>query len=87
MLALDSEYDYDPVWAKCVELKIAPTFHSASRGLGFRQSHSNFTYNHIGHFATAGEGGKEYNSWLPVVNIKAATFSQENPLRSTRPAP
>jgi predicted TIM-barrel fold metal-dependent hydrolase len=55
VLALDSEYDYDPVWAKCVELKIAPTFHSASRGLGFRQSHSNFTYNHIGHFATAGE--------------------------------
>src|SRR5579863_3632389 len=55
VLALDSEYDYDPVWAKCVELKIAPTFHSASRGLGFRQSHSNFTYNHIGHFAVAGE--------------------------------
>ena len=55
VLALDSEYDYDPVWAKCVELKVAPTFHSASRGLGFRQSHSNFTYNHIGHFATAGE--------------------------------
>jgi predicted TIM-barrel fold metal-dependent hydrolase len=55
VLALDSEYDYDPVWAKCVELKVAPTFHTASRGLGFRQSHSNFTYNHIGHFATAGE--------------------------------
>jgi predicted TIM-barrel fold metal-dependent hydrolase len=55
VLALDSEYDYDPVWAKCVELKIAPTFHSASRGLGFRQSTSNFTYNHIGHFAAAGE--------------------------------
>jgi len=55
VLALDSEYDYDPVWAKCLELKVAPTFHSASRGLGFRQSHSNFTYNHIGHFATAGE--------------------------------
>jgi len=43
------------VWAICVELKVAPTFHTASRGLGFRQSHSNFTYNHIGHFATAGE--------------------------------
>lgn len=25
---LDSDYDYDPVWAKCVELKVAPTFHS-----------------------------------------------------------
>ena len=55
VLAIDSEYDYDPVWAKCVELKVGPTFHSASRGLGFRQSTSNFTYNHIGHFATAGE--------------------------------
>jgi hypothetical protein len=30
VLGLDSEYDYDPVWAKCVELGIAPTFHSAS---------------------------------------------------------
>ena len=55
VLGIDSDYDYDPVWAKCVELKVAPTFHSASRGLGFRQSPSNFTYNHIGHFATAGE--------------------------------
>src|SRR5262245_13237501 len=24
-LALDSAYDYDPLWAKCLELKIAPT--------------------------------------------------------------
>src|SRR5437764_7608508 len=24
VLGLDSEYDYDPVWAKCVELGIAP---------------------------------------------------------------
>lgn len=55
VIGLDSEYDYDPVWAKCVELKVAPTFHSASRGLGFRVSPSNFTYNHIGHFAAAGE--------------------------------
>jgi predicted TIM-barrel fold metal-dependent hydrolase len=54
-LGLDSEYDYDPVWAKCVELGVAPTFHSGSRGFGLRMSPSNFTYNHIGHFATAGE--------------------------------
>src|SRR6202041_1987547 len=26
-LGLDSDYDYDPVWRKCLELKIAPTFH------------------------------------------------------------
>ncbi|HKD70325.1 MAG TPA: amidohydrolase family protein [Candidatus Binataceae bacterium] len=52
---LDSEYDYDPVWAKCVELKVAPTFHSLSMGIGFRASISNYMYNHIGHFAASGE--------------------------------
>ncbi len=55
VLGLDSEYDYDPVWQKCVQLGLAPTFHSAGRGLGLRMSPSNFTYNHIGHFASAGE--------------------------------
>src|SRR5713101_3528390 len=54
-LGIDSPCDYDPVWAKCVELKINPTFHSASSGLGFRTSPSNFVYNHIGHFGAAGE--------------------------------
>jgi predicted TIM-barrel fold metal-dependent hydrolase len=52
---LDSEYDYDPVWAKCVELKVAPTFHSAAMGWGGRTSISTYMYNHIGHFAEAGE--------------------------------
>jgi predicted TIM-barrel fold metal-dependent hydrolase len=54
LLAIDSPYDYDPVWAKCVELKIAPTFHSSSSGQGLRNSPNNFVYNHIGHFAAAG---------------------------------
>jgi predicted TIM-barrel fold metal-dependent hydrolase len=54
VLALDSEYDYDPVWAKCEELGIAPTFHSAGSNQGLRNSPSNFVYNHIGHFAAAG---------------------------------
>jgi predicted TIM-barrel fold metal-dependent hydrolase len=54
-LALDSEYDYDPVWAKCVELKVSPSFHSPSAGIGFRTSTSNFMYNHIGHFAASAE--------------------------------
>jgi predicted TIM-barrel fold metal-dependent hydrolase len=54
-LGLDSEYDYDPVWAKCVELKVAPTFHSGSQGVGLRFSPTNFVYNHIGHFGAAGE--------------------------------
>jgi predicted TIM-barrel fold metal-dependent hydrolase len=54
-LCLDSEYDYDPVWAKCVELKVAPTFHSAGMGWGSRTSISTYMYNHIGHFGAAGE--------------------------------
>jgi predicted TIM-barrel fold metal-dependent hydrolase len=54
VLGLDSDYDSDPVWAKCVELGIAPTFHSASSSQGLRLSPTNFTYNHIGHFAAAG---------------------------------
>jgi predicted TIM-barrel fold metal-dependent hydrolase len=53
-LGLDSEYDYDPVWAKCAELGMAPTFHSGSSRQGLRLSPTNFTYNHIGHFAAAG---------------------------------
>jgi predicted TIM-barrel fold metal-dependent hydrolase len=54
VLGIDSPYDYDPVWAKCVEIAIAPTFHSSTSGQGLRLSPSNFVYNHIGHFAAAG---------------------------------
>jgi predicted TIM-barrel fold metal-dependent hydrolase len=52
---IDSEHDYDPVWAKCMELGVAPTFHSPGRGWGSRNSISNYAYNHIGHFASANE--------------------------------
>jgi len=52
---LDSAHDYDPVWRKCIELKVAPAFHSPSAGLGFRGSISNFMYNHVGHFAASAE--------------------------------
>ena len=54
VLALDSDHDYDPVWAKCQQLAIAPTFHSAGSNQGLRLSPTNFVYNHIGHFAAAG---------------------------------
>jgi predicted TIM-barrel fold metal-dependent hydrolase len=54
VLALDSDHDYDPVWAKCRELGIAPTFHSSGSNQGLRLSPGNFVYNHIGHFAAAG---------------------------------
>jgi predicted TIM-barrel fold metal-dependent hydrolase len=53
VIGIDSEYDYDPVWAKCLELGIAPSFHSGHRRAGLRSSPSNFVYNHIGHFAAA----------------------------------
>jgi predicted TIM-barrel fold metal-dependent hydrolase len=53
-LGIDSDYDYDPVWQKCRELGMAPTFHAGGRGFGLRNSPSNFTFNHIGHFAAAG---------------------------------
>jgi hypothetical protein len=55
-LCLDSEYDYDPVWAKCVELRITPSFHSFGLNWGMRISISNFMYNQIGHFAAAADG-------------------------------
>ena len=55
MLGLDSAYDYDPLWRRCLELKVSPTFHRGSRGRAFRNSPSNFCYNHIGHFAAASE--------------------------------
>ncbi len=51
----ESPYDYDPVWAKCVELGVAPTFHSSSMGFGTRMSQTNYVFNHIGNFAHAGE--------------------------------
>jgi predicted TIM-barrel fold metal-dependent hydrolase len=55
VFGIDSPYDYDPVWAKCVELGVMPTFHAGTRGAGYRTSPTNFVYNHIGHFAVAGE--------------------------------
>jgi len=33
---IDSEYDYDPFWKRCVELKVSPASHSHRDGLGDR---------------------------------------------------
>src|SRR5881275_611932 len=54
VIGIDSDHDYDPVWAKCRELKVAPSFHNGARSILLRNSPSNFCYNHIGHFASAG---------------------------------
>jgi predicted TIM-barrel fold metal-dependent hydrolase len=55
--ALDSDYDYDPVWAKCVELGVAPCFHSTATGIawGHRRSISNLMYHTVGNFADSGD--------------------------------
>ena len=52
---IDSDYDYDPFWARCQELGIAPTFHSLGYTWGSRQSYSNYVYNHVGSFAASAE--------------------------------
>jgi hypothetical protein len=52
---LDSEYDYDPVWAKCVELGVSPTFHSLGYGWGSRTSTTNYIHNHLGSFASSAD--------------------------------
>jgi len=54
-IAIDSDHDYDPVWEKLRELRIAPSFHNGARSILLRNSPSNFCYNHIGHFASASE--------------------------------
>jgi len=54
VIGIDSDHDYDPVWAKCRELRVAPSFHNGARSILLRNSPSNFCYNHIGHFASAG---------------------------------
>jgi predicted TIM-barrel fold metal-dependent hydrolase len=53
--AVDSEYDYDPFWAKAVELQTVLTTHSAGMGWTSRSSWSSYMYNHVGHFASASE--------------------------------
>ena len=53
-LALGSPFDYDPLWAKCMELKVAPTAHSTGF-FGARASTVSYVYNHIGNFGAAGE--------------------------------
>lgn len=52
---IDSEYDYDPFWAKAVELGVPITTHYGSQGWVGRNSTSNYMFNHIGHFADASE--------------------------------
>ena len=53
-LAIDSIYDYDPLWQRCMELKVPVTAHAVGQGMHMRRSISNYMYNQTGHFADAG---------------------------------
>ena len=54
-LGLDSAYDYDPFWRRCVELKVAPASHTPGMGWGSRRSISSYVSNHIGSFGASME--------------------------------
>lgn len=50
--AMDVNDSYDPVWAKCMELGVAPTCHNSFRGYGSTHgSLSNYVFNSLGSFA------------------------------------
>jgi predicted TIM-barrel fold metal-dependent hydrolase len=54
-LGLDSAYDYDPFWRRCVELGVAPASHTPGMGWGSRRSVSSYMANHIGSFGASME--------------------------------
>ena len=54
-IAIDPPHDYDPFWAKCRELRVAPTGHTAGIGNMYRNSKTNYVFNHLGGFATGAE--------------------------------
>jgi predicted TIM-barrel fold metal-dependent hydrolase len=55
MFGLDSEHDYDPLWATCVDLGVAPVVHSALQQHRVTRSISNYVYNHVNGLASAHE--------------------------------
>jgi predicted TIM-barrel fold metal-dependent hydrolase len=44
---LDSEYDYDPVWARATELGVSIAFHSGFIGMTPYRSPSSYVFNHL----------------------------------------
>jgi predicted TIM-barrel fold metal-dependent hydrolase len=54
-IAIDPPHDYDPFWAKCVELKVTPVCHTAAIFNTYRNSPTNYVFNHLGGFATGAE--------------------------------
>lgn len=52
---IDSPFDYDPFWQRCLDLGISPAAHSGAVGWDGRRSISNYVYNHLGFFAAPSE--------------------------------
>ena len=52
---IDSEYDYDPFWQKCIDLGVAPLSHSSLQAHRVTRSPSNYVYNHVGGLAAMHE--------------------------------
>ena len=56
-LGLNNDQDYDPFWARCVELGVAITDHGGSTAWPNRLSPDNYVFNHVGHFAESQHAG------------------------------
>mgnify|MGYP001188325490 CR=1 FL=1 len=54
-LGLDSEFDYDPFWQRCIDLRVVPASHTPGMGWGSRRSISSYVANHIGSFGASME--------------------------------
>ncbi len=52
---LDSAYDYDPFWSRCVEHRFAPVAHSSTQRHHVARSPTNYVYNHVGGIARSQE--------------------------------
>jgi predicted TIM-barrel fold metal-dependent hydrolase len=52
---IDSDYDYDPFWRRCAELRVPLAAHTPAYGTGFRRSPTNYMNNQTGNFAEAGD--------------------------------
>jgi predicted TIM-barrel fold metal-dependent hydrolase len=48
-------YDYDPLWSRCRDLGVAPSFHGVGYGWGSRVSATNYVHNHLGNFASSAD--------------------------------
>jgi predicted TIM-barrel fold metal-dependent hydrolase len=55
VFGLDSAADYDPVWAACGRLRVAPVFHSSLQSVHPARAISSYVFNHIGGIAGAHE--------------------------------